>query len=72
MKKLLGILMITGLMAACNSSNDSVEEKGEQAADTTEIRPTDPSSLNDAATHSQVIPQDSTDTVADSVTNNPK
>jgi len=68
MKKLFGTLMIVVALAACNSSS-STESKGEQAADTTEIRPTNPATENDAATHSQVIPKDSVETSADSTGN---
>ena len=68
MKKLFGTLMIVLALAACNSSS-STESKGEQAADTTEIRPTNPATENDAATHSQVIPKDSVETSADSTGN---
>jgi len=69
MKKLFGALIITALVAACNSSS-STESKGEQAADTTHISPTNPATENDAATHSQAIPHDSVDTQADSIVNN--
>jgi hypothetical protein len=68
MKKLVGTLMIIVALTACNSSS-STESKGEQAADTTEIRPTNPATENDAATHSQVIPRDSVETSADSTGN---
>jgi hypothetical protein len=68
MKKLVGTLMIIVALTACNSSS-STESKGEQAADTTHIQPTNPATENDAATHSQVIPGDSTDTQADSLKN---
>jgi len=68
MKKLIGILMITAALAACNSGT-STEDKGEKAADTTEIKPVNPETINDAATHSQTIPQDSVETSADSTGN---
>jgi len=66
MKKLLGILMIVAVLAACNS-NSSTESKGEKAADTTNIYPTNPATENQAATHSQDIPRDQVDSLADSV-----
>jgi len=68
MKKLIGLLMIAAVVASCNSSS-STESKGEQAADTTNIRPTNPATQNDAATHSQIIPRDSVDYAADSLAN---
>ena len=68
MKKLVGTLMIIAALTACNSSS-STESKGEQAADTTHIQPTNPATENDAATHSQEIPRDSIDTQADSLKN---
>jgi len=68
MKKLVGTLMIIVALTACNSSS-STESKGEQAADTTHIQPTNPATENDAATHSQVIPRDSVETSADSTGN---
>ncbi len=68
MKKLFGVLLIAATLAACNS-NDSTEDKGEQAADTTEIRSINPATINDAATHSQIIPRDSVETSADSTGN---
>ena len=69
MKKFIGLLMIAVVIASCNS-NSSTESKGEQAADTTNIYPTDPAAQNDAATHSQAIPHDSVDYAADSIVNN--
>ncbi|TKK66703.1 hypothetical protein FC093_16850 [Ilyomonas limi] len=68
MKKLFGILMIAATVAACNSSS-STESKGEKAADTTNIYPTDPAAQNEAATHSQAIPHDQVDSLADTVAN---
>ena len=68
MKNFFGVLMIVAALAACNSSS-STESKGEQAADTTQIQPTDPASQNDAATHSQVIPRDSVERSSDSTGN---
>lgn len=68
MKKLIGVLMIAAVFTACNS-NSSTDSKGEQAADTTQIRPTDPSTENDAATQSQVIPTDSVEKSTDSTGN---
>jgi hypothetical protein len=66
MKKFIGLLMVAAVIASCNSSS-STESKGEQAADTTTIRPTNPATENDAATHSQPIPGDSVDYAADSI-----
>jgi hypothetical protein len=60
--------MIVAILTACNSSS-STESKGEQAADTTQIQPTNPATENDAATHSQEIPRDSVETSADSTGN---
>jgi len=68
MKKLISILMIAGALAACNS-NSSTESKGEHAADTTHIIPTDPAAQNDAATHTQPIPHDSMDYQGDTLAN---
>lgn len=68
MKKFIGILMIAAAFAACNNSS-STENKGEKAADTTHIYPTTPTSQDQAATHSQVIPHDSVDYAADSLAN---
>lgn len=61
--------MIAAAFAACNSNSDSVEEKGEQAADTTNIYPTNPATLNEAATHTQPIPRDSVERSSDSTGN---
>jgi hypothetical protein len=66
MKNFLSILMIAAMVAACNS-NSSTESKGEKAADTTNIYPTDPATQNEAATHSQAIPRDGVDSLADTV-----
>ena len=68
MKKLIGILMIAAVFAACGGG-ESTEDKGEQAADTTHIVPTTPAEGNEAATHSQVIPRDSVETSSDSTGN---
>ena len=68
MKKLIGILMITAAFAACGG-NASTEDKGEQAADTTQIGPTTPTTGNEAATNSQVIPRDSVEMSSDSTGN---
>lgn len=68
MKKLIVALMIVSAFTACGGG-DSTEDKGEQAADTTEIQPTNPATQNDAATHSQAIPRDSVETSSDSTGN---
>lgn len=68
MKKFFGVLMMVAVAMACNS-NSSTESKGEKAADTTNISPTNPATENEAATHSQDIPHDQVDSLADTIAN---
>jgi PBP1b-binding outer membrane lipoprotein LpoB len=69
MKKFFSILMIAAIITACNSNDNPTEENGEEAVDTTEINPTNPATLNEAATHSQTIPRDSVEMSSDSTGN---
>ena len=69
MKKFMSVLMVAAIFTACNSNNNPTEENAEDAVDTTNIYPTNPATLNQAATHSQDIPRDSVERSSDSTGN---